>query len=62
MAAGPSTALTHPQAHPADAAWLVISGATVKTHINNLFAKADPRSPTDVVRYALRTERSRAEP
>lgn len=32
---------------------LVISEATVKTHINNLFAKAGLRSRADAVRYAL---------
>jgi DNA-binding NarL/FixJ family response regulator len=39
------------------AARLVISEATVKTHINNLFAKADLHSRTDAVRYALRNQR-----
>lgn len=34
---------------------LVISEATVKTHINNLFAKAGLTSRADAVRYALRT-------
>jgi DNA-binding NarL/FixJ family response regulator len=33
---------------------LVISEATVKTHINNLFAKAGLHSRADAVRYALR--------
>ncbi|GAA4392014.1 response regulator transcription factor [Tsukamurella soli] len=33
---------------------LVISEATVKTHINNLFAKAGFRTRADAVRYALR--------
>lgn len=32
---------------------LVISEATVKTHINNLFAKADLHSRAEAVRYAL---------
>ncbi|MGQ4514393.1 response regulator [Streptomyces sp. DW26H14] len=32
---------------------LVISEATVKTHINNLFAKGDFHSRADAVRYAL---------
>ncbi|GAA1925383.1 response regulator [Streptantibioticus ferralitis] len=40
------------------AAKLVISEATVKTHINNLFAKADLHSRADAVRYALRNQRS----
>ncbi|MDF3288098.1 MULTISPECIES: response regulator [Streptomyces] len=35
------------------AARLVISEATVKTHINNLFTKADLHSRADAVRYAL---------
>jgi DNA-binding NarL/FixJ family response regulator len=35
------------------AARLVISEATVKTHINNLFAKAGFRTRADAVRYAL---------
>ncbi|GHF70147.1 DNA-binding NarL/FixJ family response regulator [Amycolatopsis bartoniae] len=35
------------------AAELVISEATVKTHINNLFAKAGFRNRADAVRYAL---------
>jgi DNA-binding NarL/FixJ family response regulator len=44
------------------AAELVISEATVKTHINNLFAKADLHSRADAVRYALRNHLSRARP
>jgi DNA-binding CsgD family transcriptional regulator len=32
---------------------LFISEATVKTHINNLFAKADLHSRADAVRLAL---------
>jgi DNA-binding NarL/FixJ family response regulator len=40
------------------AAELVISEATVKTHINNLFAKADLHSRADAVRYALRGRQS----
>jgi DNA-binding NarL/FixJ family response regulator len=36
------------------AAKLVISEATVKTHINNLFTKAGFHSRADAVRYALR--------
>jgi DNA-binding NarL/FixJ family response regulator len=39
--------------NPEIAARLVISEATVKTHINNLFAKADLHSRADAVRYAL---------
>jgi DNA-binding NarL/FixJ family response regulator len=38
------------------AAHLVISEATVKTHINNLFAKADFHSRADAVRYALNNQ------
>ncbi|MFB7493115.1 response regulator [Streptomyces sp. NPDC056161] len=38
------------------AARLVISEATVKTHINNLFAKADLHSRAEAVRYALSVE------
>ncbi|WP_329457304.1 response regulator transcription factor [Streptomyces sp. NBC_01497] len=41
------------------AARLVISEATVKTHINNLFAKADFHSRADAVRYALRSRPAR---
>ena len=37
---------------------LVISEATVKTHINNLFAKAGFHSRADAVRYALRNRRA----
>ncbi|MCA1220237.1 response regulator transcription factor, partial [Streptomyces sp. 8L] len=37
---------------------LVISEATVKTHINNLFAKGDFHSRADAVRYALRHQPS----
>jgi DNA-binding NarL/FixJ family response regulator len=40
--------------NPEIAAKLVISEATVKTHINNLFAKAGFHSRADAVRYALR--------
>ncbi|MBB1155394.1 response regulator [Amycolatopsis dendrobii] len=39
--------------NPEIAAALVISEATVKTHINNLFAKAGFHSRADAVRYAL---------
>ncbi len=39
------------------AAKLVISEATVKTHINNLFAKAGFHSRADAVRYALNLQR-----
>ena len=39
--------------NPEIAADLVISEATVKTHINNLFAKAGLHSRADAVRYAL---------
>lgn len=39
--------------NPEIAARLVISEATVKTHINNLFAKAGFRNRADAVRYAL---------
>ena len=39
--------------NPEIAAKLVISEATVKTHINNLFAKAGFHSRADAVRYAL---------
>jgi DNA-binding NarL/FixJ family response regulator len=41
--------------NPEIAAHLVISEATVKTHINNLFAKAGFHSRADAVRYALST-------
>lgn len=41
--------------NPDIAAQLVISEATVKTHINNLFAKAGFHSRADAVRYALRS-------
>jgi DNA-binding NarL/FixJ family response regulator len=44
--------------NPEIAAKLVISEATVKTHINNLFAKADFHSRADAVRYALRNQRA----
>jgi DNA-binding NarL/FixJ family response regulator len=40
--------------NPEIAQRLVISEATVKTHINNLFAKAGFHSRADAVRYALR--------
>ncbi|WP_327139559.1 response regulator transcription factor [Nocardia sp. NBC_01327] len=43
--------------NPEIAAQLVISEATVKTHINNLYAKADLHSRADAVRYALRHQR-----
>ncbi len=43
--------------NPEIAARLVISEATVKTHINNLFTKADLHSRADAVRYALRLHR-----
>jgi DNA-binding NarL/FixJ family response regulator len=43
--------------NPEIAAKLVISEATVKTHINNLFAKAGFHSRADAVRYALRHQR-----
>ena len=43
--------------NPEIAARLVISEATVKTHINNLFAKAGFHSRADAVRYALRGQR-----
>jgi DNA-binding NarL/FixJ family response regulator len=39
--------------NPEIAGLLFISEATVKTHINNLFAKADLHSRADAVRYAL---------
>jgi DNA-binding NarL/FixJ family response regulator len=39
--------------NPEIAAHLVISEATVKTHINNLFAKAGIHSRAEAVRYAL---------
>ncbi|MBB4687858.1 response regulator [Amycolatopsis jiangsuensis] len=39
--------------NPEIAAHLVISEATVKTHINNLFAKAGFHSRAEAVRYAL---------
>ncbi|GAB3577847.1 response regulator transcription factor [Amycolatopsis endophytica] len=41
--------------NPEIARRLVISEATVKTHINNLFAKAGFHSRADAVRYALST-------
>lgn len=41
--------------NPEIAARLVISEATVKTHINNLFAKAGFHSRVEAVRYALGT-------
>ncbi|HWC80571.1 MAG TPA: response regulator transcription factor [Pseudonocardiaceae bacterium] len=44
--------------NPEIASKLVISEATVKTHINNLFAKAGFHSRVDAVRYALRDQRS----
>ncbi|MEU0677897.1 FUSC family protein [Streptomyces sp. NPDC006172] len=44
--------------HPEIAARLVVSEATVKTHINNLFAKADLHSRAEAVRYALSTDPS----
>ncbi|MCE7001930.1 helix-turn-helix transcriptional regulator [Kibdelosporangium philippinense] len=39
--------------NPEIAQRLVISEATVKTHINNLFAKAGFHSRADAVRYVL---------
>lgn len=42
--------------NPEIAERLVISEATVKTHINNLFAKAGLHSRADAVRYALRNQ------
>ena len=45
--------------NPEIAAKLVISEATVKTHINNLFAKADFHSRADAVRYALSRQPAR---
>jgi DNA-binding NarL/FixJ family response regulator len=48
--------------NPEIAAKLVISEATVKTHINNMFAKAGFHSRADAVRYALRTQRSAQDP
>jgi DNA-binding NarL/FixJ family response regulator len=48
--------------NPEIAAKLVISEATVKTHINNLFAKAGFHSRADAVRYALSHQFSGQEP
>ncbi|MFJ5534734.1 response regulator [Streptomyces sp. NPDC093261] len=48
--------------NPEIAAKLVISEATVKTHINNMFAKAGFHSRADAVRYALRNRRSPEDP
>ncbi|MFJ4655272.1 response regulator [Nocardia sp. NPDC088792] len=48
--------------NPEIAAHLVISEATVKTHINNLFAKAGFHSRADAVRYALRFQNSPGTP
>jgi DNA-binding NarL/FixJ family response regulator len=45
--------------NPEIAAKLVISEATVKTHINNLFAKAGFHSRADAVRYALSRQPAR---
>jgi DNA-binding NarL/FixJ family response regulator len=45
--------------NPEIAARLVISQATVKTHINNLFTKAGFHSRADAVRYALRRHHTR---
>jgi DNA-binding NarL/FixJ family response regulator len=45
--------------NPEIAQHLVISEATVKTHINNLFAKADFHSRADAVRYALRNQQAK---
>jgi DNA-binding NarL/FixJ family response regulator len=42
--------------NPEIAAKLVISEAAVKTHINNLFAKAGFHSRADAVRHALRDQ------
>ncbi len=47
--------------NPEIAARLVISEATVKTHINNLFAKADFHSRADAVRYALNNQTARTQ-
>lgn len=47
--------------NPEIAAKLVISEATVKTHINNMFTKAGFHSRADAVRYALRNKRSSPE-
>jgi DNA-binding NarL/FixJ family response regulator len=44
--------------NPEIAAKLVISEATVKTHINNLFAKAGFHNRADAVRYALTLQQS----
>ncbi|GAB3971687.1 hypothetical protein GCM10029978_047340 [Actinoallomurus acanthiterrae] len=44
--------------NPEIAKKLVISEATVKTHINNLFTKAGFHSRADAVRYALRHQPS----
>ncbi|WP_406641757.1 response regulator [Amycolatopsis sp. WGS_07] len=46
--------------NPEIAAKLVISEATVKTHINNLFAKAGFHSRADAVRYALNHQHGRS--
>lgn len=48
--------------NPEIAAELVISEATVKTHINNMFTKAGFHSRADAVRYALGTRRSAQDP
>ncbi|KAA9158097.1 response regulator transcription factor [Amycolatopsis acidicola] len=48
--------------NPEIARHLVISEATVKTHINNLFAKAGFTSRADAVRYALSVAGEPAEP
>jgi DNA-binding NarL/FixJ family response regulator len=44
--------------NPEIAARLVISEATVKTHVNNLFAKGGFHSRADAVRYALGNRRT----
>ncbi|HWC78641.1 MAG TPA: response regulator transcription factor [Pseudonocardiaceae bacterium] len=48
--------------NPEIAQRLVISEATVKTHINNLFAKGGFHSRADAVRYALRNSGPAEEP
>jgi ATP/maltotriose-dependent transcriptional regulator MalT len=40
------------------AAALVVSGATVKTHINRIFAKTGVRDRAQAVAYAYRTGRA----
>jgi DNA-binding NarL/FixJ family response regulator len=48
--------------NPEIAAKLVISPATVKTHVNNLFAKGGFHSRADAVRYALRNRHPEERP